>query len=271
MASLPMMKRFALLSTQLYNILLRPIENLYDKNLLIATNPEFEGFPFHTIEQQDKRNNVHYAIELTSIDYIPSLQTLCYRTTGASRIQTVTALGNATGQNWALDYELRDIRSFFKYASLITGSEASWSALKTAKGDILQISVAFSQGTMEQPLGAFSLSNGRTPETLSLPFCSLSELSASPVVFLSNQYGQGVTMTSGQAHVVQMNGTADVVMTAWLADRQATKFFSEYFYTHLSNGLAPGDAYRQALLNLIKTRETNNPRSWGQFFHYGVN
>jgi hypothetical protein len=67
-----------------------------------------------------------------------------------------------------------------------------------------------------------------------------------------------------------MNGTSDVFLNAWSADRKTAKFFSELFYTNLAVGLAPGDAYRQAILNLISTREVGHPRSWGQFFHFGV-
>ena len=70
--------------------------------------------------------------------------------------------------------------------------------------------------------------------------------------------------------LLRVNGTSDVFLNTWYADRKAAKFFSEFFYTHLSNGLAPGDAYRQALLNLIQTKDVNHPHSWGQFFHFGV-
>jgi CHAT domain-containing protein len=70
--------------------------------------------------------------------------------------------------------------------------------------------------------------------------------------------------------LLRINGTSDVFLNAWFSDRKAAKFFSEFFYTHLANGLAPGDAYRQALLNLIRTKDVNHPHSWGQFFHFGV-
>ncbi|MEX0602951.1 MAG: CHAT domain-containing protein, partial [Bacteroidota bacterium] len=70
--------------------------------------------------------------------------------------------------------------------------------------------------------------------------------------------------------LLHINGTSEVFYNAWFADRKAAKFFSEFFYTHLSNGLAPGDAYRQALLNLIQVREVQHPRSWAQFFHFGL-
>jgi CHAT domain-containing protein len=70
--------------------------------------------------------------------------------------------------------------------------------------------------------------------------------------------------------VLRINGTSDVFFNSWFSDRKAAKFYSEFFYTHLANGLAPGDAYRQALLNLIRTRDVSHPHSWGQFFHFGL-
>ena len=85
-----------------------------------------EGFPFHVIEQQDRRNNVRYVIELTSVDYIPSLASLRYRTASASHIHNIVAFGNPAGKNWSIDYELRDVRSFFRGATLRIGIEASW-------------------------------------------------------------------------------------------------------------------------------------------------
>jgi hypothetical protein len=87
---------------------------------------------------------------------------------------------------------------------------------------------------------------------------------------LSNDRGDVDGLGPDQALVLRVNGTSDVFMNRWTADRKASKFFSEFFFTHLSNGLAPGDAFRQALLNLITTRDVNHPRSWGQFFHFGV-
>jgi len=270
-ASVAAMTRFARLSTQMYDVLLRPVEDLFERNLVIVANREMEGFPFHAIERQDEKGNVKYVIELTTIDYVPSLSSLRYRTASAARMQDIVAFGNPTGKNWSVDYELRDIRSFFKNAKVMVGLETSWDNLKSVKADILQISTEFIQRNAEFPLGNFILSNGLMVEqTITIPFEKLSELEAIPVIALSNHYGQGIGLSSEHALLLRLNGTADVFFNAWLADRKATKYFSEYFFTHLANGLAPGDAYRQALLNLIRTREVSHPRSWGQFFHFGV-
>jgi tetratricopeptide (TPR) repeat protein len=270
-ASVAVMTRFARLSTEMYDILLRPIEDLFERNLIIVANREMENFPFHAIERQDEKGNVKYVIELTTVDYVPSLASLRYRVASTTRMQDIAALGNPSGKNWSVDYELRDIRSFFKNARVMVGLETSWDNLKSVKGDILQISTDFSRSNAEFPLGNFILSNGLMVEqTITVPFEKLSELETISVLVLSNHAGQGVGLSSEHALLLRVNGTADVFLNAWSADRKAAKFFSEYFFTHLANGLAPGDAYRQALLNLIRTREVSHPRSWGQFFHFGI-
>lgn len=270
-ASVTMMTRFAVLSTRLYDLLLRPVDDLFDQSLIIVENEEMDGFPFHALERQDRKGNVSYLIELTSVDYVPSLSSLRYRTAVPSRNRELVALGNPTGKNWEVDYELRDIRSFFKGAAIMVGLEASWDNLKSVKADILQLSTEFSHGTIESPLGTFTLSNGLIVEqSVPIPFEKLSELSTIPVIILSNYYGQGYGLSAWHALLLRTNGVSDIFFNGWIADRKATKFFSEYFYTYLSNGLAPGDAYRQALLNLMRIREISQPRSWAQFFHFGI-
>jgi tetratricopeptide (TPR) repeat protein len=270
-ASVTLMTRFAILSTQLYDLLLRPVDDLFNQSLIIVENEEMDGFPFHAIERQDRKGNVSYLIELTSVDYLPALSSLRYRTAASSRNRELVALGNPTGKNWEVDYELRDIRSFFKGAAIMVGLEASWDNLKGVKADILQLSTEFSRETIEAPLGAFTVSNGLVAEqSIPISFEKLSELTAVPVMILSNYYGQGYGLSARHAQFLRLNGVSDVFFNGWLADRKATKFFSEYFYTYLSNGLAPGDAYRQALLNLMRIREISQPHSWAQFFHFGV-
>jgi tetratricopeptide (TPR) repeat protein len=270
-ASVPSMTRFAGLSTQLYDILLRPVEDLFERNLIIVVNDEMDGFPFHAIERQDSKGSVKYVIEVTSVDYVPSLASLRYRAVSTARLQNIAAFGNPTGKNWSVDYELRDIRSFFKSAKVLVGLETSWDNLKSIKTDVLQISTEFTRRNVEFPLGNFILSDGLMVEqSTNIPFEKLAELEATPVINLSNHFGQGTGLSAEHALLLHINGTPDIFLNAWSADRKAAKFFSEYFFTHLANGLAPGDAYRQALLNLIRTREVSHPRSWGQFFHFGV-
>ena len=270
-SSVPAMTRFAVLSSQLYDYLLRPVDGLFDRNLLIVPGSEFEGFPFHAIERQDQKGNVQYVVEFMSVDYLPSLSSLKYKTALSIRTKDVIAFGNPTGKNWSVDYELRDIRSFYKGANVHIGLEASWQGLSAGRGDVLQLSTDFGSGKTSRPLGMFVLSGGETQgESNETPFEKLSELQVFPVVYLSNQLGEGSGLTPSHALFLRMAGTGDLFLNAWYADRKAAKFFSEFFYTNLANGLAPGDAYRQALLNMIQTKDVNHPRAWGQYFHFGT-
>lgn len=270
-ASLPAMTRFGFLSSQLYEHFLRPIDGLYERNLLIIPGNEFEGVPFHALERQDRRGNVQYVVEFMSVDYLPSLTTLVYRTAMSVRTREVVAFGNPTGKSWSVDYELRDIRSFYKGATIFIGPEASWQNLMNARGDVLQISSEYGRVRETQPLGMFILAAGAAQGgVMEVPFEKLSEAPVFPVVYLSNQLGEGSKLSAVHALVLRIAGTGDVFLNAWYADRKAAKFFSEYFYAHLANGLAPGDAYRQALLNMIRTKDISHPRAWGQFFHYGT-
>ena len=270
-ASLGAMTRFEKLSTQLYDSFIRPIESRFDRSLVIIPREELGSFPFQALERQDSKGNVKYLIELTSVDYLPSLSSLRYGTVNTTNIRTVIACGNPTGQNWSVDYELRDIRSFFKSASVMLGVDATWKNLLDSKGDVLQLSTDFANTTDHYDLGTFVCSTGKTlGETENVGFEQLAAHEPYPVVELSNQQVKGDGLTPLHALLLRMNGTSDVFLNAWLADRKVAKFFSEYLYTNLAAGLAPGDAYRQALLNLIGTREVSHPHSWGQFFHFGV-
>ncbi|HEX9614921.1 MAG TPA: tetratricopeptide repeat protein [Bacteroidota bacterium] len=270
-ASLPAMTRFANLSTQLYDILLRPVDALMDRNLVIVAGKDFEMFPFHALERQSRDGTIQYLIEVTSVDYLGTLSSIRFRTTPVVQTRDVLAVGNPTGKNWSIDYELRDIRSFFKDANVLIGFEATWRNMVSDRADILQLATDFRNNPGNYPFGMMSLSDGETlEESVDIPFVQLTSVPAFPVLMLSNTSGQGVGLTPLHAFLLRINGTSDVFFNAWGAERKAAKFFSEFFYTHLSNGLAPGDAYRQALLNLIRTPEVNHPFSWGQFFHYGV-
>lgn len=270
-ASMPAMLRFATLSTQLYDYLLRPVDALLEQNLVIIMSPEFENFPFHTIERQDRNGTVKYLVEITGVDYLPTLSSITFKTSTSPHISQVFALGNPTGKNWSIDYELRDIRSFFKDATILISNDATWDNIRAMKADVLYLSTDFIMEEGVSALGMMAMAKPQTPEEIVMvPFENLTELRAPSVVVLSNQYGQGFGLTDAHALALRINGTSDVFLNAWFSDRKAAKFFSEYFFTYLSDGLAPGDAYRQALLNLIRTRDTNHPHSWGQFFHYGI-
>jgi len=270
-ASLNAMTRFAILSTKLYDIFFRPIDDLFKQNIIIVPSKKLVGFPFHALEKQFGKEDVKYLIEMVGVDYVPTMASLRYKVKRLSNVKEVVAFGNPSGKNWSVDYELRDIRSFYSKAQIMLGLDANWSNLKSVEADVLQISTDFLDSDPECPLGKLMLSNGKVLEQVELiSYEKLLELKPKPVIILSNQIRNRGDLHAERAMLLHINGTADVFLNTWVADRKVSKFFSEFFFTNLSKGLAPGDAYRQALLELIRMQEVNQPHSWAQFIHFGI-
>ena len=268
-ASVNPMTRFAVVSTELYDLLVRPIESFIDRGVVFVASDVIDRLPLHALEKQDATGRVGYLIEYLSVDYLASWSALQFPTRPALRMQSIVAVGNPSGKNWSVDYELRDIRSFYRLADIAIGQDATWEALRVKRPDLLQLATSFGPG-----LPAFGIfvaaDSGRADATVDVPYVRLTELQPPPVVILTDDRGVAGGLQPSHAMLLRINGTSDVFLNRWTADRKAAKFFSEFFFTHLSNGLAPGDAYRQSLLNLIHTRDVNHPRSWAQFFHFGV-
>ncbi|MCU0454320.1 MAG: CHAT domain-containing tetratricopeptide repeat protein [Bacteroidetes bacterium] len=268
-ASLEPMTRFAVLSTELYDLFIRPLEPTLDRGIVFIESDLVGKLPFHALEKQDRGGRVGHLIEYGSVDYLSSWAALQYPTRPALRMQSIVAFGNPSGRNWSTDYELRDIRSFFRLADIAIGRDATWSGLRSKRPDLLQLATSFRPGL---PIfGTFlAADSARTDATIEVAFERLSDMTPPPVVILSDDLSDAGGLRPEHALLLRVNGTSDIFLNRWTADRKASKFFSEFFFTHLSNGLAPGDAYRQALLNLIRTPDVSHPRSWAQFFHFGI-
>lgn len=268
-ASLEPMTRFAVLSTELYDLFIRPLESLSERGFVFIETDLVGRLPFHALEKQDRGGRIGHLIEYGSVDYLSSWSALLYPTRPALRMQTIVAFGNPSGRNWSTDVELRDIRSFFRTAEVAIGRDATWSDLRGKRPDLLQLATSFRPGL--QAFGTFlAADSARIDATIEVPFERLSDMTAPPVIILSDDVSGAGGLRPEHAFLLRVNGTSDIFLNRWTADRKASKFFSEFFFTHLANGLAPGDAYRQALLNLLRTADVNHPRSWAQFFHYGV-
>ncbi len=270
-ASLRPMTRFAILSTQLYDTFFRPIDGFFERNLIILCDKMFESFPFHALERQEVQGTVRYLVEITGTSYLPSSNSIRYSTVSASRVQSVVGLGNPNGKNWSIDYELRDIRSFIRDTKILIAVEATWENLRASHGDVLQLTTDYKHMSRVTPFGTMSFANpANIEDEIELPFDRLTLLPPYPITVLSNQYEAARGLRPLHALLLRNHGSAHVIFNAWHSDRKGSKFFSEFFYTHLGNGLPPVEAFRQALLNLIHTRDVNHPYQWAQFFHVGL-
>ena len=199
----------------------------------------------------------------------PSLSSLRYRAVSTARLQDVVAFGNPKGKNWSVDYELRDIRSFFKSARVMVGLETSWDNLKSIKADILQISTEFSRRNTEYPLGSFVLSNGLMVEqAITIPFEKLAELEATPVIALSNHVGQGIGLTAEHALLLRLNGTPDIFFKRGQQTGKQQNFLVNISLRTFPTVLAPGDAYPSSTPQSYSHPRSEPPSLVGAIFPF---
>ena len=263
-ASAHMDRRIRVLSTQLYSMLLLPIErDMQELNrLYVILPPGAPMIPLHALSKQELRPQ--YMIERLSIRYLPDASTLALKGTTANTSPSVVGFGNAGSTSWDVEYELSDTRTFSKDTRLYFGKEASLETLRREKADVLHM-VADVRFFPQQPANSYVvLSEGKG--YASVRYERIGELfgvPSFPIVMLSNLSTQ--PLHAIVPRIFHMNGTSDVVMNSFVPTRKAKKFFVGSFYTNLLAGNSAEASYRNALLEMIRNKEYASPHMWAAF------
>ena len=257
------------LSQELYNYFLRPVERLFVQRVVIVPPREMEGIPFHAFTRSTNEG-IKPMIEIADVSYLPYLAAVKSLQLPPRFTNTVIAVGNPRGNDWPLDFELRDIRSFFRDATVYVSQNANEKQLFDSFGDVLQISTDFATDTIFPGRSTFVLSSGSiTDPDADIPVADFLRLHPFPVVYLSDRQSAESGLKPIHAALLMMNGTSNVILTMGPSEAKANKFFSEKFYSALSKGANVNDAYRSALVAMSKSSNFNAPYQWSQFFKYG--
>ncbi len=263
-ASAHMDRRIRVLSTQLYSMLLLPIErDMPELNRLYVILPAGAPMiPLHALSKQELRPQ--YAIERLSIRYLPDASSLSLKGATANSSPSVVGFGNAGSTSWDVEYELSDTRTFSKDTRLYFGKEASLETLRREKADVLHM-VADVRFLPQRPANSYVvLSEGKG--YASVRYERIGELfgvSSFPIVMLSNLSTQPLHAIIPR--IFHMNGTSEVVMNSFVPTRKAKKFFVGSFYANLLAGNSAEASYRNALLEMIRNKEYASPHMWAAF------
>ena len=257
------------LSAELYNYFLRPVERLFVQRVVIVPPREMEGIPFHAFTRSTNEG-VKPMVEIADISYLPYLAAVKSLQSPLRFTNTVIAVGNPRGNNWPLDFELRDIRSFFREATVYVSQNANEKQLFESFGDVLQLSTDFATDTLFPGQSTFVLASGSiTNPDANIPIADFLRLHPYPVVYLSGQQSDASSLTPIHAALLMMNGTSNIILTMRPSESKANKFFSEKFYSALAKGSTVNDAYRSAVVAMAKSSTFNAPYQWSQFFKFG--
>jgi tetratricopeptide (TPR) repeat protein len=257
------------LSAELYNYFLRPVERLFVQRVVIVPPREMEGIPFHAFTRSTNEG-VKPMVEIADVSYLPYLAAVKSLQSPLRFTNTVIAVGNPRGNNWPLDFELRDIRSFFREATVYVSQNANEKQLFESFGDVLQLSTDFATDTLFPGQSTFVLASGSiTNPDANIPIADFLRLHPYPVVYLSGQQSDASSLTPIHAALLMMNGSSNIILTMRPSESKANKFFSEKFYSALAKGSNVNDAYRSAVVAMAKSPTFNAPYQWSQFFKFG--
>ncbi|MBI4534979.1 MAG: CHAT domain-containing protein [Ignavibacteriae bacterium] len=263
-------RRLKELNSLLYGIFIRPMErNTAGLSKLIVVLPaELSALPLHALRSESWRAG-GYLIEQHMVSYLPTARSLSLKSVRTASPPDIIAIGNPGGTEWDVEYELRDIRAFYKDARLYFDQKASLTTLQTERGDVLHCAAAFHFNERAPANSYLVLSDEKSIDTRTeLRWGELFSIPPFSTVIISNLAGESA-MHPAQPMIFLTNGSADVILTAYPPARKTKKFFGEVFYTTLLSGGSTQNAYREALLRMIKEPEYSSPHHWASLFHWG--
>jgi CHAT domain-containing protein len=265
-------RRIDQLSTNLYTTFIKPIEKeISGASKLIVVRPEgFSAVPLHALHGIPARSKSPYLIERCAVSYLPSAAPLLLETADVGKAVDIVGLGHQGETSWDVEYELRDIRAFFKDARLHFDQQATLTSLQNEHGDVLHLAAEVRCNRIVPSSSSIVLSDGKSANTSKkVLFGELFSLPPFPTIILSDLGSQCTGVESSVPLILLMNGSSAVIMNAYPPVRKSKKFFGEIFYTALLSGATPQAAFRQTQLEMIKNPEYSSPYLWAPFALWG--
>jgi tetratricopeptide (TPR) repeat protein len=256
---------------QLGQWFLRPVqEDIGGTGRIIAIlPPEFPRVPLHAL-RAGLQPTSPYLAESKAVSYLPSASFLDPAGLPPGRVRDVAGVGFSADGAWDVEYELRDIRAFYKEARFLFLQQANLTALRRERAHLLHLAAAVRVDDLFPGNSCIVLSNGKTPPSgISVQLGEMAGLPPSSIVILSNLAVGSPSLQSVVPVFFRANGTRAVVTNPYVPMRKTKKAFSELLYTGLLGGASIADAMQVLQKEMIRTPEFSSPLVWGVFFLVG--
>jgi CHAT domain-containing protein len=252
---------------QLYEAFVRPLESdlAGTSEVLLVLPQEFPSLPVHALRRSSIPGTPYFA-EQKLVSYLPSALWVRDRGEAEGPVKEVVGLGFAGTTAWDVEYELRDIRAFYKEARLYFGEQATMNSLRGEKGDLLHLAIEVRFPDQAPWNAAMLFSDGQSLTTTKVPLADLLGLPHFPVFVLSNLAPDEPGVPDAVAPLVLSNGARCVVVNTLTPSRKMKKFFGEAFYTSLLGGMTPARAFQKAQGEMIRNPEFSSPLVWSSYF-----
>jgi len=265
----PVDQRLQELSTLLYEAFIRPVERdlAGSTSLYIVLPSELPSLPLHALRTGSSRISPFVA-EQYAVSYLPDAVSLFLHGAGSGAVHDVVGIGCPGESTWDVEYELRDIRAFFKEARLYFGQQATPATLQKEHGDVLHLAVEYRYHTTASANSFLYLSDNQSGSGLKAVL--LGDLFSVPpysAVVVSN-------LTNGLLYPAEpypflAGGSNVVIMNSYVPSRKTKKYFGEVFYTALLGGATCQQAFRKVQQEMMKNPEFSATYIWAPFFLWG--
>ncbi|MBI2430254.1 MAG: CHAT domain-containing protein [Ignavibacteriales bacterium] len=252
------------LANELYTFLIQPAERFGSQRFLIVSPDGLEKFPFHVLTK-----NGRPLIESTEVSYLPSLYFLHERKALPRFIINVVAAGFSPDARWGLEFELRDIRSFYKNTQVFVKQSATLEKLESATGELLHIASLF-DSTPDGEQSIILSDGGSSVMGTNVPISKFTALTPFPFVYLADINAKTNSITKDHSVMWLMNGTQSLVVNELPITPRLSRAFNEEIYSTYSSTFSPYTAYRQAMIQLSKQKEFSDGMSFAAYFYYGL-
>ncbi len=271
------------LTSSLYQMFVRPLEGDIRgvSKIEVVLQQEFEGFPLHALRRGAGRGNPYLA-EQALVRYLPAAFALGFRSTVPPRPRQVSknpeappqkdilAVGHPGTTGWDVEYELRDIRAFFKDARFLFGQQATLEALRQESGDVLHLALEFRYDERNPENSYVLLSDGKAFNTTAPVFWgSLYSVPPFPTVVISDLAEDRATVRPSLPYIFLANGTTALMDQMYVPLRKTKKYFGEVLYTTLLTGASSEAAFRQMQLEMIRNPDYSASFIWAPFVLWG--
>jgi tetratricopeptide (TPR) repeat protein len=262
------LQRINELSSVLYTILVAPIASeMKNVTKLYVVLPEEFGFlPYHTL-RGDGGTLPGRGI---NVSYLPSSAILLFASQQEHTVRKVLGFGYPGHTSWDVEYELKDIRSFYEKTGMLFDTMATLNHLLDSTYDALHIAAEFHIDTQVPDNSFMVVADGATPFGVrNVPLGEILSVPVPQTLIFSNISPVAGSLFRYAPMAFLANGTHTVIATMWEGDRRAKKTFGEGFYTSSSEGLVSSESYHHAITTMMKREDLSHVQRWGLYYQFG--
>jgi CHAT domain-containing protein len=250
----------------LYEALVLPVESALQSatSVRVVLPPGLPLFPFQALRRGG--GGSPYLAERALVSYLPTVRAALLPSDPPGAVQDILCVGFPGKTSWDVEYELRDVRAFYKNARLCLGRSAVADTLRKRGADVLHLAVEIQLSRQRPVFGGVLLSDGQSSTGITrLPLGELFALPGRRAVLVSNLAMHMPILERSIPYALRSTGSGVVILNVFPATRKAKKDFGEAFYTALQGGASVSAAYRKTQQEMIGRKETEAPAMWAAF------